>query len=304
MIMLLTTSVLLVALGAWLVWKSARVPIRARIAQRLVEVGRTTTHVVPEPDPGERGAYATRLFSPIRRTLLVSGIAFRTVYLIPFAAIAIAVSTLGFFLNGYITAAAIAIFAAATVMYFRDRAERNRRRFLETLPSLVDRLQQFLGAGNSLVNAFEKALDYSTPLTRHYLQPVAIRLAHGATIADSLLLQGERLGIAELTMMSVIFHANLQFGGSLGDVLTRLVEALNNRLQVQREFNAMTAEMRSSAKVLVALPLVVSGAVFATNPHYLSFFAHDHLGRTLIVISVGWVLMGVVVLRHMTRIEG
>ena len=300
---MLVVAVALAAASAWLLWKSGRAPARTRITERLDAVGRGRSLAASELELRDRNRYAAFVLTPIHRTFLLAGIKVRPVHQILVAVMVVTTFAVGFILNAYVAAAALAIAAAGATMYLQSIAVRNRMRFLEGLPTFIDRLQQFLAAGNSLVMAFEKALDYSSPLTRNHLRPVALRLAHGATLAESLLLQGERLGIAELTMMSVIVHANMRFGGSLSDVLSRLAASLNNRQQVQREFNAMTAEMRSSAKVLVALPILVSAAVFVISPQYLSFFANDPLGQILIGGAAGCATLGAVVLHHMTRIE-
>jgi tight adherence protein B len=140
-------------------------------------------------------------------------------------------------------------------------------------------------------------------MLRLFLSPVVVRMVHGGTLAESLNVQAIRLGIPQLSMLSVIAHANMRFGGTLSEILTHVVASLNNRLQVQHEFDAMTAEMRASAKVLAALPVVVIALVFVLNPGYLVFFADDPLGQALIGAAFAFAVLGGFILRALTRIE-
>jgi tight adherence protein B len=304
MIAIVIIAIAMVGIGACLLVQGIGGPRKERIARQLAAVGRDLGPAVPDQDSLARSSRIPIPLALLRRRLLLADLQIGAQQLV-LPGIACVVATAAAILLLDLRAACIlmATIAGSAALYANARATRNRRRFLELLPSFIERLHQLLAAGSSLVTAFDKALDYSEPLVRAYLRPVAVRLAHGATLAEALNLQGLRLGMPQLTMLSVVAHASQRFGGSLGEVLSHVVTTLNYRLQVQREFDAMTAEIRASANVLIALPIVVAGVVFLFNPGYLAFFSEDPLGQIMIGFAAAFAAMGVVAMRLMTRIE-
>jgi tight adherence protein B len=279
-------------------------PVHRRIARRLEKIGHESNGAAFESIAVLRSRRYPVALLWFQRKLVLAQISVNLRLLSIFAVLALtAVATCAAALSIRHAAVLLALIAMAIFVFVNARAVRNRRRFLELLPSFIERLHQLLGAGNSLVTAFEKALNYSEPLVHAYLQPVAVRLSHGGTLAESLSLQGYRLGLPQLTVLSVVAHANARFGGNLGEVLSRVVTTLIDRQRVQREFDAMTAEMRVSAKILVFLPVAVSAFVLMMNPAYLKFFTEEPMGHSLATAAIGMAALGMLVLRVMSRIE-
>lgn len=305
MTLIYVAAALTLCAGVVLLSQSFPMSRSRRIARQLAAISRDATQPQPEPIVNTRSTRFPVPLLVVQRRLRLAQISLSPrMLLLVGVSVAFVTGLISFLLDVRVALAVLGMLVVLAAVYLNMRAVRNRRRFLAVLPTFIERLHQFLGAGNSLVTAFDKALEYSEPLVRAYLQPVAARLAHGATLADSLQLQGYRLDVPELTMLSVTAHASQRFGGSLGEILTHVVQSLNHRLQVQREFDAMTAEIRASAKILVALPILVAVAVFLLNPSYLAFFANDPLGVYMLGGAVTLTVIGIVVVRLLTRIEG
>jgi tight adherence protein B len=202
-----------------------------------------------------------------------------------------------------VAALAAAILVVAPYKVVQAIGQRNVRRFNAHLPSFIERLRMFLTSGSSLVTAFDKALDHSDRMVQAFLRPVAVRLSHGINLAEALRAQGNRLGIPEISMLAMVAHANLRFGGSLADILDRLSDVVRGRLQAQSEFDAATSEVRSSSKVLFLLPVLVVGAIFAVKPDYLDFFVHQELGHYLLGYAAGSAVVGALVLNRLQKIR-
>lgn len=281
-----------------------RTPRQLRIVERLKDISRSPELVNPFPATVvQANRFAVRLWW-IQRPLVLARISMpgRWVILIATTALLITTLTVSTISPAY-GVGLVGGLLCLTIFYINYRASKNRRQFLQHLPSFIERLQQLLGAGNSAPTAFEKALEYSDAVVQAYLRPVSRRLTHGATFSESLNLQALRLGLPELSLLSVMAHANARFGGSLSEVLQRVATLMVDRMRVQKEFDAMTAEMRASAKVLVFLQVVVLLFVLATNPDYLAFFLQVPLGHILLAIALGMIITGTVILRFMCRIE-
>jgi tight adherence protein B len=57
--------------------------------------------------------------------------------------------------------------------------------------------------------------------------------------------------------------------------------------------------MRLSARILIALPFIVAGAVSIFNPGYLATLIDEPLGRIIIGIQIVLMIIGYLVIRRM-----
>lgn len=293
-----------VAAGALLLL-SGRSGIAERIAERVTHTRRQTVAPV---DAGRRAGGASPIlggpFAVFHKWLLLADWRPqpRHVALIG-VAIAAIVAAARAFAGIEAAAGALALSLLAGTKVVQMAAVRNQARFRQNLPTFVERMRTLLASGSSLMVAFDRALQYAHPTVRTYLMPTSTRMSLGAGFADSLRVQAERLGNADIEMLAMIAQANLRYGGSLGDILDRLVKTLRGQIQVQKEFDALTSETRSSAKVLFALPLVVSGVIFSSQPSYIEFFVDDPTGQKLLVYAVVSNILGMLVLRRLSNLE-
>ena len=70
----------------------------------------------------------------------------------------------------------------------------------------------------------------------------------------------------ETLMLAEFFACKSQTGGNLARMLDRLAETIKARRQVQRKFDALTAEGRMSAWVLTLIPLFIGAFIVITQP--------------------------------------
>lgn len=183
------------------------------------------------------------------------------------------------------------------------RARRRLDRFLAQFPTFIDRMRQLLATGNSLPQAFARALDHAGPVARDYLAPVSVRLSLGETLPDALDPQAERLAIPELSMLTLIARAHQRYGGTLADILDDLVRTLRDRDRIGREFRALSAETRASTRVLMALPVLVIGAIMLIRPDYLMFFVEEPRGRIYLAAACALQLAGIAAIRRLSAVS-
>ncbi len=92
-------------------------------------------------------------------------------------------------------------------------------------------------------------------------------------------------------------------GGSLTEILTTVVEAIEEDDRLRRDMLTLTADARLSANVLLALPV---GALIITSllsPGYATPLIATSLGRLLSITAVTLGTVGVIWLRHLARPE-
>lgn len=187
--------------------------------------------------------------------------------------------------------------------WLRGRARKRTDALIEALPYYIDGVRQLQGVGNSLTQSLERAMPDAPLIVRSYFAQAIRRLEMGAPAGDTLQQLANRLQIAEVSMLAAAVKTNLRFGGSVGTVLTNLAQILRERVRIKRELAAATSEAKVSAKVLIAMPLLCMAMLFMINPAYITFFATDSRGHTLLTVAVGLQVSGVLVIRRLMRLE-
>ena len=182
-------------------------------------------------------------------------------------------------------------------------AKRHCTRFFEHFPAYLDRVRKLVEAGNSLNVAMKKGLAYADPQVIRYIAPALKRHEVGMPLATALDIQAKRLGITEISQLALVAYVIARYGGSLRDSMAHIAEVERNRARANRELEALTAEVRASAKVFVALPLIVAGAIFAIQPSYVRFFVDDPSGPVVLAFCAVSLFIGLAIMRRMSRIE-
>jgi tight adherence protein B len=203
-------------------------------------------------------------------------------------------------LAGHLRAAALLLLAGAIAppLWVRRRARRNLAAFAAALPSFLDGMRQLLAVGASLQQALTRTVEGSGPEVRRYFAPVVRRIQNGASVPESLAWLAQRLDMGELHMLAAAVQTNARFGGPISPVLTNLTGLLRDRMRVERELKAATAEVRMTGWVLAGLPPLAAAAIALINPPYMAFLVGTDLGRTLLTVAVGLQLAGVAFMRR------
>ena len=75
------------------------------------------------------------------------------------------------------------------------------------------------------------------------------------------------------------------------------------RKKLKGKIKAMSMEAKASAAIIGALPIVVMGVTYVTNPEYISLLWTEKLGQLMLAGSGIWMLLGVLVMRKMINFE-
>jgi len=188
-------------------------------------------------------------------------------------------------------------------VWIANRGEASRRRFGEQLPSMMDALASGLAAGLS----FQQAVAYA-----------AEELPHPASSALRSLDRHLRLGFSveeglarlhdlhpEESLGMVVEGINLQrrFGGDLVRLLSETGARLRERVELEQEVRAVTAQGRLSGWVLAGLVPVSAGLLLVSNPRYIDVLFDTWIGQSLLVFSLVLQLAGWGVISRLVRIS-
>jgi tight adherence protein B len=184
--------------------------------------------------------------------------------------------------------------AVACRIVLATLVERRRRAFDEQLPEFLASLGSALRAGHSLNQAIAAvAADSPQPISGEF-ERVLAEAQLGRPIEDALADLGGRVRSDALEFVLDAILIQRQVGGSLASIFEVVAESVRQRQQFALRVRALTSMGRMSARVLLALPIVMAGGMSVLNPGYLSpLFStssgHKLIGTAIVLLVVGWV---------------
>jgi tight adherence protein B len=208
------------------------------------------------------------------------------------AAVALA-ALLGFVLPwwfGLPTGTLLGWFAAG--LYLRLRAGRRTRLFAEQLPDALQLVVGSLRAGFSLGQSIDA-------LVREGSDPVAGELGRALAetrldgdLEDALERVGHRNDNQDLAWLVMAIRIQREVGGNLSEVLETAVDTMRERARLGRHVLALSAEGRLSARILLAMPILLGGWMFAFRRDYLEPLYTQPLGILMLGTSVAMIGVG------------
>jgi tight adherence protein C len=189
-------------------------------------------------------------------------------------------------------------FAVAARLDPRSRSGRRESRL--ALPGLVDAVAAALSSGLSVQLALSEVAPTLPPALARPTERAAAAMALGASVDEAIGAYAGVVADEDLAPFAIVLGAFARSGGRIGRSLARVATLLRGRIALEDERNALTAQGRASAIVLVALaPL--GGAFFAImTPEYVAVMFDS--GRWLLVVAVGLEVLGALWLWRILRI--
>lgn len=182
------------------------------------------------------------------------------------------------------------------------RAGKRRREFGDQLDGTLQLLAGSLRAGYGLTQALDAVGAEAPAPTSDEFGRVVVEARLGRDFTDSLTALARRMASDDMLWVAEAIGIQREVGGDLAEVLDTLAETIRERSQIRRQVHALSAEGRISAVILVALPLVLALVISIVNPEYLADLTGTSIGRTLIVVAIVLMGVGIAWLRRIIRV--
>jgi tight adherence protein B len=166
-------------------------------------------------------------------------------------------------------AAAVGIAAHAVL---KIRRSQRRRKFSDQLSDTLQQLAGSLRAGYGLMQAIDALAKESSEPTSSEFRRLVVEARLGRDVSSSLHSMAERIGTDDFEWVVQAIDIHREVGGDLAEVLDTVASTIRERNQVMRQVKTLTAEGRLSAYILLALPVVLAGALRLINPDYFVLF--------------------------------
>ena len=243
------------------VWPRQRVS-RARLGiqqpKRMSEMGQRTISMFEEM--ARKGDLATNL--------TVANIGIKPGEFVALVAvIAAVVGLVGLLLGGLLLAVILAVVVClGAQFYVQHKKAKRRRAFAAQVPDLLQLITTSLRSGYGITQALDSVAEEADEPARSEFAHVLTEARLGRDLSESLRAIAVRMDNVDLEWVIGAIDINRDTGGNLSETLGQVSTTVRDRERMQRQARTLTAEGRLSARILMALPLVMGLWQWRTNP--------------------------------------
>lgn len=125
----------------------------------------------------------------------------------------------------------------------------------------------------------------------------------GLTLNQALERAMEQMSTAELRFFGIVLSIQAQTGGNLADTLQNLSNILRDRKKMADKVKALSSEARASAMIIGSLPFLMTGLLYLVSPDYIELLFVDQVGQIMVLCGLGWMSIGVFIMKQMVNFE-
>ncbi len=205
------------------------------------------------------------------------------------------VASVGIFTMAYLFYHSIILSAAALLslpflrpMYEKYMAKKRQHLLKEQFRDLLYSLSASFAAGRQMPEALAEApenlgyiYDKDAPIMLELTQMVR-GIFEGHEREDLLLLDfGRRSGIEDIKSFAEVYVTSRSTGADMCSVITRTADSLAEKMNIEREIEAITAQKRLEGKLISLMPCIVILALNLISPDYLEALYSGFGGRLI-----------------------
>lgn len=218
----------------------------------------------------------------------------------------IGVAAAAYLLNGSLILTGLLLIAVGlglpnwVLSYLRNR---RLKRFRLAFPDALDIIIRGVKAGLPLGDCLRMIAAESGEPVRSEFRQIVQSQAIGLSVSEACERLAERVPIPESNFFAIVIAIQQKAGGNLSEALTNLSRVLRERKKMQGKIRAMSAEAKSSAGIIGALPFAVGFVVWLTAPGYIELLFTTSVGHLVMLGCLGWMGMGIGVIKKMISFD-
>lgn len=209
----------------------------------------------------------------------------------------------GRFLDGYWIWLVTAAMGFFPIFILRWKKRRKTARFEKQMPEAMELLARSLRAGHTLPATMELvAQEIQPPLGKEFrITYEEQRL--GLSVSQALRRMGERVASQDLSYFVTAVLVQNETGGNLAEILEGIGTLIRERMKLKGKVEALTAEGRFSALVLMGLPVLTFLVLFLVSRDYVMLLFTDPLGKKMVGAGLVSAAIGAWVMKKMISIK-
>lgn len=175
--------------------------------------------------------------------------------------------------------------------YLRIREGRRRKKFQNQLSDTIAMLANSMRSGYSILSAMDLVSKEMGPPVSDEFHRVTAEVGLGLSPEDALSNLQRRIKSEDLTLMITAMNIQRDVGGNLAEIMDIIANTIRERVKLQGEIKALTAQQTMAGYIITALPLLLAFMIWTLDPKYISVF-WTWLPCGLIMAGVSLFMMG------------
>lgn len=208
-------------------------------------------------------------------------------------------------LSGSIVVTVVAFAFGAYIPFFilMHKRSKRQRMMADQLPEALDFLSRILRAGHSFSTGLQMmGEELPEPLAGEFVRAHQMH-SLGAPMEDCMREMAARVNSTDFSFFVTAVLIQRQTGGDLAEVLTNISDMIRQRIRLQGQVKAKTAEGRFTGYILVAFPMVMFLLSNAVNPDYAGKLLSTKSGLMMLVFAGVMMMLGLLSIRKITTVK-
>lgn len=178
-----------------------------------------------------------------------------------------------------------------------------RARLLRQLPDALAVWAGLLRAGQGTTQALLQVAGRQAAPLGDELRLVLGQLRLGVHLDAAFEGLRDRVGLADMRMLTAVLATHRELGGNLAESLQRLAELLRGRLQMESRIQSLTAQGRLQGAVVGLLPVLLLAVLYLMEPGTMRVLHTTWAGAAALVLLVILELTGYLMIRRIVRFD-
>ncbi|MBV1705576.1 MAG: type II secretion system F family protein [Hyphomicrobiales bacterium] len=180
---------------------------------------------------------------------------------------------------------------------------RRMKAFIDALAPAIDIIVRGIKSGLPLGDCMKIIASEGKEPVRGEFKQIVDSQAVGLTATEAVQRMVERVPLPEANFFAIVIAVQAKAGGNLAEALMNLSRVLRERKKMKQKIKAMSSEAKSSAGIIGALPVIVTGLIYVTSPKYIEILFTTTTGNIVIAASLFWMFLGIMVMKKMINFD-
>jgi tight adherence protein B len=187
--------------------------------------------------------------------------------------------------------------------YLYYRKWRRLGEFHRQLPDALELIGRALRAGHALFVGLKMVGgEMRDPIAGEF-QRGFDEISMGVSVPESLGHLADRVELIDVKFFVTSVNIQRETGGNLAEIIDSLGRLIRKRFELKKKVQAVSAEGRISAIVLMSLPFGMGLVFYFINPEYLTPLFTDPMGQAMVAGASVMMIIGAVVMKKMIAIK-
>jgi len=217
-------------------------------------------------------------------------------------ALAFLISTL-FLTNIFFSVAAGVLALFLPTIVFKIIRKQRLSKFEALFPDALDLMGYSLRAGHSVMSGLKMVADEMKDPIGLEFRRIVEEVNFGRGIEKALHNFSARIGSDEVKYFATSLIIQRETGGNLAELLDSVATIIRKRFRFREKVRTLSAEGRFSGYCLIAVPFVITGALYLRSPKYSEILYKDPLGPYIVGIGLILMVIGAYIIHKMVQID-